>query len=264
MKNWVPIFQEDPLFKITMAEIKVEKVLPYENEGNNKTAQVEEMFDKIAGQYDTMNHLMSLFQDRNWRRTALRSLLDLKPMRLLDIATGTADFAISAYEELEPQEIVGIDLSKEMLEIGRKKVEVKGLGKIISLEQGDSMKLRFDDASFDALTVAFGVRNFSDLKQGLSEMNRVLCNGGRAVILELSEPSNPIFKLGYSFYTKCVIPLMAKLVARDLRAYEYLPESIAACPQGQEMAALLKECGFSDVKVRTFTFGSCSLYVAKK
>ena len=163
-----------------MADIKVEKVLPYESEGNNKTAQVEEMFDKIAGQYDTMNHLMSLFQDRNWRRTALRSLLDLKPMRLLDIATGTADFAISAYEELEPQEIVGIDLSKEMLEIGRKKVEVKGLGKIVSLEQGDSMKLRFDDASFDAVTVAFGVRNFSDLKQGLEGRGKRqlrLCGG---------------------------------------------------------------------------------------
>lgn len=247
-----------------MSDIKVEKVLPYENEGSNKTAQVEEMFDKIAGQYDTMNHLMSLFQDRNWRRSALRSLVDLKPKKLLDIATGTADFAISAYEELEPSQIVGVDLSKEMLEVGKKKIEVKGLDKIISLEQGDSMSLRFDDASFDAATVAFGVRNFSDLKKGLSEINRILREGGRAVILELSEPTNPVFKLGYKFYTRCIIPLMAKIVAKDLRAYEYLPESIAACPQGQEMANLLKECGFTSVKVKTFTFGSCSLYVAQK
>lgn len=252
------------LLYIPMSDIKVEKVLPYESEGNNKTAQVEEMFDKIAAQYDTMNRLMSLYQDRNWRRSALRSLNDLEPKRLLDIATGTADFAISAYEELEPQEIVGIDLSKEMLEIGKKKVVVKKLEKVISLEQGDSMQLRFNDASFDAITVAFGVRNFSNLKQGLSEMNRVLREGGRAVILELSEPTNPVFKLGYKFYTKCIIPLMAKIVAKDLRAYEYLPESIAACPQGQEMANLLKECGFSSVDVRTFTFGACSLYVAQK
>ncbi|MCQ2191538.1 MAG: bifunctional demethylmenaquinone methyltransferase/2-methoxy-6-polyprenyl-1,4-benzoquinol methylase UbiE [Paludibacteraceae bacterium] len=243
-----------------MSDIKVEKVLPYESKGNNKTEQVEEMFDKIAGQYDTMNHLMSLFQDRNWRRSALRSLIDLRPKRMLDIATGTADFAISAYEELEPTEIVGIDLSKEMLEVGKKKIEVKGLDKIISLEQGDSMSLRFDDNAFDALTVAFGVRNFSDLKKGLCEMNRVLRPGGRALILELSEPTNPLFKLGYKFYTKCIIPLMAKVVAKDLRAYEYLPESIAACPQGQEMASLMLECGFSSVSVCTFMFGACSLY----
>lgn len=247
-----------------MSDIKVEKVLPYQSEGNNKTAQVEEMFDKIAGQYDTMNHLMSLFQDRNWRRSALRSLSKLAPNRLLDIATGTADFAISAYEELEPAEIVGVDLSKEMLEIGRKKVEVKGLGGVISLQQGDSMNLQFPSASFDAITVAFGVRNFSNLKQGLGEMHRVLREGGKVAILELSEPTFPLFKLGYKFYTKCVIPLMAKIVAKDLRAYEYLPESIAACPQGQEMARLLKECGFADVRVETFTFGSCSLYVATK
>lgn len=247
-----------------MSDIKVEKVLPYESEGNNKTAQVEEMFDKIAGQYDTMNRLMSLFQDRHWRRSALRSLANAMPQRMLDIATGTADFAISAYEELEPKEIVGIDLSKEMLEIGKKKVEVKGLGKIITLMQGDSMKLDFLDETFDAITVAFGVRNFSNLKQGLTEMNRVLRKGGKVVILELSEPTFPLFKLGYKFYTKCIIPLMAKIVAKDLRAYEYLPESIAACPQGKEMATLLKECAFSDVVVRTFTFGSCSLYVATK
>lgn len=247
-----------------MSEIECEKVLPYASEGNNKTEQVEEMFDKIAEQYDTMNGLMSLYQDRYWRRETLRSLKDLHPQRLLDIATGTADLAINAYEELEPKEIIGVDLSENMLKMGRKKVEAKNLLNVITLKQGDSLNLEFDDASFDAITVAFGVRNFADLQKGLSEMNRVLKEGGRAAILELSEPTNPLIKLGYKIYTRGFIPVMAKLVAKDLRAYEYLPESIAACPQGERMASLLKQCGFSSVKVRTFMFGACSLYVANK
>lgn len=246
-----------------MTECKCEKVLPYDNQ-RGKTEQVEQMFDNIAGDYDPMNRMMSLFNDRDWRKKALLTLTKYQPQRMLDIATGTADFAISAYEQLEPKEIIGIDLSEKMLEVGRKKVEVKNLSKIITLEQGDSMHLRFDDNSFDAITVAFGVRNFADLKQGLSEMSRVLKPGGAAVILELSEPVNPVFHFGYKVYTKFVIPLLARIVAKDERAYSYLPESIAACPQGTAMTDLLGECGFSHAEFRTFTFGACSLYFAKK
>ena len=247
-----------------MPQIDCEKVMPYQEQGTNKTEQVEEMFDNIARQYDTMNRLMSLFQDASWRRAAIRSLADLKPARMLDIATGTADLAINAYEELQPRQIVGIDLSEKMLEIGRKKVEVKGVKDIISLQQGDVMDLKFEDGSFDAVTVAFGVRNFSDLRRGLSEMNRVLRPDGRLAILELSEPGNPVLHFGYKLYTRHIIPLLAQMEGVDERAYKYLPQSIAACPQGRAMTELLRECGFSNATVRTFTFGACSLYVAQK
>lgn len=246
-----------------MTEYKCEEVLPYDDK-TGKTEQVEQMFDNIATEYDPMNHMMSLYNDRSWRRNALRELSAFHPKSILDIATGTGDFAISAYEELEVEKIIGLDLSEKMLEVGRKKVEEKNLSKYISFEKGDSLNMRFGDESFDAITVAFGVRNFSDLEKGLKEMNRVLKPNGGIAILELSEPTNPLFLLGYKIYTKILIPIMAKLHNTDSRAYEYLPESIAACPQGKKMKELMEKCGFKEAKFKTYTMGTCTLYIAKK
>lgn len=246
-----------------MTDYKCEEVLPYDDK-TNKTEQVEQMFDNIASEYDPMNHLMSLFNDTSWRRKALNALSAFHPKHILDIATGTGDFAISAYEELEAEKIVGIDLSEKMLEVGRKKVEAKNLSSVISLEKGDSLNLRFEDNTFDAITVAFGVRNFSDLQKGLTEMYRVLKPGGAVAVLELAQPSNPIFLLGYKIYTKFIIPVFAKLHNTDKRAYEYLPESIAACPQRKAMTDLMQKCGFKEATYTTYTMGTCAFYLAKK
>ncbi|MBO5798618.1 MAG: bifunctional demethylmenaquinone methyltransferase/2-methoxy-6-polyprenyl-1,4-benzoquinol methylase UbiE [Paludibacteraceae bacterium] len=246
-----------------MADYKCENVKPYD-ESKGKKEQVEQMFDAIADNYDPMNRLMSLGNDKAWRREAIDSLKGVAPKRILDVATGTGDLAIMANERLRPDSVVGIDISEGMLNVGRKKIADMGLDDVIELRVGDSTALEFADGSFDAVTVAFGVRNFENLAKGLSEMCRVLRPGGVAAILELSEPSNWFFKLGYKFYTKVVIPVFAKLLSKDTQAYVYLPQSIEAFPQGEEMKALLKDCGFSDVKVRTFTFGTCSFYYAKK
>lgn len=246
-----------------MADYKCENVKPYD-ESKGKKEQVEQMFDAIADNYDPMNRLMSLGNDKAWRREAIDSLKGCAPKRILDVATGTGDLAIMANERLCPDSVVGIDISEGMLNVGRKKIADMGLDDVIELRVGDSTALEFADGSFDAVTVAFGVRNFENLAKGLSEMCRVLRPGGVAAILELSEPSNWFLKLGYKFYTKVVIPVFAKLLSKDTQAYVYLPQSIEAFPQGEEMKALLKNCGFSEVKVQTFTLGTCSFYYAKK
>ncbi|MBP5456928.1 MAG: bifunctional demethylmenaquinone methyltransferase/2-methoxy-6-polyprenyl-1,4-benzoquinol methylase UbiE [Paludibacteraceae bacterium] len=246
-----------------MADYKCENVLPYDNQ-KGKTEQVEQMFDNIAGQYDPMNRIMSLGNDRTWRKKAIETLKSIAPKRILDVATGTGDFAIAAQKELKPQEMIGIDLSEKMLEVGRKKLQSLGLSDSITLQKGDSTALDFEEGRFDAVTVAFGVRNFESLQKGLSEINRVLRKGGAAAILELSEPTNPIYKLGYKIYTGCIIPIFARLLSKDTRAYSYLPDSIEAFPEGEEMKKLLLECGFSQVTIRRFTFGTCSFYYAIK
>lgn len=246
------------------ANYKCEEVLPYNDLSKGKKEQVEQMFDTIAEKYDSMNRLMSLGNDRAWRKKAILSLSDLKPKRILDIATGTGDFAIAAYKLLLPEQIVGVDISENMLEIGRQKVEKLNLAESIVFCTGDSTELEFETQSFDAVTVAFGVRNFERLEKGIREMYRVLRIGGAVVILELSEPQNPIFKFGYKLYTKLVIPVFARLISKDIKAYNYLPNSIKTFPQGEKMKALLHQCGFSQVEVQTFTFGSCSLYRAIK
>lgn len=246
-----------------MADYRCESVLPYDN-SKGKGEQVEQMFDNIAGQYDPMNKLMSLGNDRIWRKRAIDALKAFAPQSILDVATGTGDFAIAAQKELKPKETIGIDLSEKMLEVGRRKVAEMGLTEAITLRKGDSTALEFEDGRFDAVTVAFGVRNFESLRKGLSEMNRVLRKGGVAAILELSEPTNPFFKLGYKFYTGCIIPLFAKIVSKDTKAYTYLPDSIEAFPEGEEMKKLLVECGFTQVEIKRFTFGTCSFYRAVK
>ncbi len=245
-----------------MTDYKCEEVLPYNHEAD-KTSQVEQMFDNIAGQYDPMNRMMSLFNDNGWRKAALNTLSRYEPQKMLDVATGTGDFAILGCQMLCPQQIIGIDLSEKMLAVGRKKVEEKNFSSVITLQQADSLHLPFASHTFDAVTVAFGVRNFANLEQGLGQMLQVLQPGGHLVILELSEPTHIPFSWGYRFYTRCIIPLFCRLMGSDPKAYQYLPQSIAACPQGAQMVALLQKVGFQSVSYRTFTMGTCSLYLAQ-
>lgn len=246
-----------------MSDFKCEKVLPYAD-GGSKTKQITEMFDHIAGQYDRMNRLMSLGQDRVWRRKAIDALEACHPNRVLDVATGTGDFAIAVAERLKPERVLGVDLSQEMMNVGKGKVAERGLSDVVDFAQGDSTDLRLEDASFEAVTVAFGVRNFSSLEKGLREINRVLVGGGMLAILEMTEPNNALLRLGYKVYTKLCLPVMAKLFAQDLKAYDYLPASIQAFPKDDEMRNLLKRCGFQSVEISKFTMQTCSLYLACK
>jgi demethylmenaquinone methyltransferase/2-methoxy-6-polyprenyl-1,4-benzoquinol methylase len=239
-----------------------EQVVPYAST-DEKSEQITQMFDAISGNYDLMNRTMTFGVDKIWRKKAIDNLRDLSPKKILDVATGTGDFAIEAYRRLKPQYIIGIDLSKNMLAVGNEKIKKLGLSSKIFLQRGDCMQLVFADSEFDAVTVAFGVRNFTGLEQGCREMYRVLRPKGRLVILEMSEPY-ALVKPFYRIYTQYVIPFVARFFSKDKQAYQYLPDSIKAFPQGKVMIALLKDCGFSEVKLKRFLFGVCSLYVAEK
>ncbi len=212
---------------------QVEQVKPY-GEGA-KTEQVRQMFDSIAPAYDFMNRAMTMGIDIWWRKLAVKRLKRLHPTRLLDVATGTGDFAIQLHRSLQPQHITGIDLSQGMLDEAKRKVKEKGLEKDISFEQGDCMALPMQDEAFDAVTVAFGVRNFEHLLQGYREMARVLKPGGMLCVLELSTPTNPIIRWFYDLYTLHIIPAIGTIKSGDKSAYRYLPQSIAAVPQGDDM-----------------------------
>ena len=239
-----------------------EKVKPYGQEGK-KVEQVERMFDHIAPAYDRLNHLMSLGIDRSWRRTALKWLRPHRPALVLDVATGTGDFAIQACRMLPSASLTGVDLSEGMMQVGRRKVEQAGLAARIDFQREDCEALTFSDASFDAVTVAFGIRNFEHLDRGLREMCRVLRPGGHLVILELSTPDRPPMRRLYRIYSR-LIPLMGRLVSHDRSAYTYLPQSIRAFPQGEVMSESIRRAGFSDVRFRRLTFGVCTLYMATK
>ena len=239
-----------------------EKVKPYGQEGR-KAEQVERMFDHIAPAYDRLNRLMSLGIDRSWRRTALKWLRPHRPALVLDVATGTGDFAIQACRMLPSASLTGVDLSEGMMQVGRRKVEQAGLAARIDFQREDCEALTFSDASFDAVTVAFGIRNFEHLDRGLREMCRVLRPGGHLVILELSTPDRPPMKQLYRIYSR-LIPLMGRLVSHDRSAYTYLPQSIRAFPQGEVMSESIRRAGFSDVRFRRLTFGVCTLYMATK
>ncbi|MCM1521659.1 MAG: bifunctional demethylmenaquinone methyltransferase/2-methoxy-6-polyprenyl-1,4-benzoquinol methylase UbiE [Muribaculaceae bacterium] len=246
--------------------MEVENITPY-GDGQGKTEQVREMFDSIAPAYDFMNRAMTLGMDRGWRHKAVSLLSPAgRYGRVLDVATGTADIAIKMARENATPEIVGVDLSEGMLAIGREKVKSAALpeGCEITLKQGDCLDLPFEDGSFDGVICAYGVRNFASIPTGLRSMWRVLRPGGRVVILELSTPRSPIVKPFYNLYTRCVIPLMGRLVSKDVRAYSYLPESIAAVPQGREMVSLLTDAGFSNARADTLCLGACSIYTAEK
>ena len=242
---------------------RVEQIKPYSEQGG-KTEQVREMFDSIAPAYDFMNHAMTLGIDKWWRRVACLRVAKHKPKRLLDVATGTGDFAIQLYKKLKPSAIVGIDLSEGMLEVARKKVADKQLADKISFEQGDCLRMRFADGSFDAVTVAFGVRNFEHIDQGYKEMHRVLSEGGVLCVVELSTPRNRVIRWFYDLYTLHIIPFIGSLKSGDKSAYRYLPQSIAAVPQGDDMLQLMREAGFSRCECRRLTMGTCSIYTAVK
>ena len=243
---------------------KVEQVTPYGSHETAKTEQVRQMFDSIAPAYDFMNRAMTLGIDIWWRRLAVKRLKRLNPTRILDVATGTGDFAIQLYISLHPEHITGIDLSQGMLDEACRKVRQKGLDNVITFKQGDCMALQMDDASVDAVTVAFGVRNFEHLQQGYQEMARVLKPGGMLCVLELSTPTNPMIRWFYDLYTLHIIPWVGSLKSGEKSAYRYLPQSIAAVPQGDDMLQLMRAAGLRDTTFKRLTLGVCTIYTATK
>ena len=240
---------------------KQEKIKPYGEEGE-KGRQVEHMFDRIAHSYDLLNHCLSLGIDKRWRRAAINSLRPYAPKKMLDVATGTGDFALLAARTLGPESLLGVDISEEMLEVGRKKILQAGLADVVSFRREDCMALSLPDGEYDALTVAYGIRNFQDLDRGLSEMYRVLRPGGRLVIIELTAPRRFPMRQLFWLYSHVLMPLVGRLVSRDSKAYSYLPATMEAFPQGEVMREILQKAGFREVEFRRFTFGLSTLYTA--
>lgn len=238
-------------------------VVPYKEKETGKKQQVAEMFNNISKNYDFLNHFLSLGIDILWRKKAIKYLKQDKPKHILDIATGTGDFAIEALA-LKPEKVTGVDISEGMLEVGKAKMKKKGLDKIIELQLGDSEKLLFEDNTFDAVIVSFGVRNFENLEKGLTDMNRVLKEGGKAVILEFSKPTKFPFKQIYNFYFKAILPKIGKLISKDNAAYTYLPESVDAFPYGNDFLKVLEKAGFKNNKCKPLTFGVSSIYIGQK
>jgi demethylmenaquinone methyltransferase/2-methoxy-6-polyprenyl-1,4-benzoquinol methylase len=240
-----------------------DKVKPYKELKSGKKQQVADMFNNISHRYDFLNHFLSLGIDILWRKKAVRLLKPFAPKIILDIATGTGDFAIECLS-LNPHKIVGIDISDGMLEVGRQKLKKKAINDKIELKNGDSENINFDNEYFDAITVAFGVRNFEHLEVGLKEMSRVLKPGGVAAILEFSKPTIFPLKQLYNFYFLKVLPSLGKKISSDSSAYTYLPESVQAFPDGIKMANIIKSCGFNDVKIYTLTGGIATIYLSTK
>ncbi|CAL1516491.1 bifunctional demethylmenaquinone methyltransferase/2-methoxy-6-polyprenyl-1,4-benzoquinol methylase UbiE [Chitinophaga sp. MM2321] len=242
----------------------VQKIVPFEGSKLSKKEQIASMFDDIAFRYDFLNHFMSLGIDVIWRKKALSYLKSLQPKQMLDVATGTGDFAIMAEKRLRPDSIVGIDISEGMLSHGREKIKKLGLDNKITLQLGDSETISFPEQTFDAITVAFGVRNFENLEKGLSEMRRVLKPAGKLVILEFSNPTVFPIKQLYNLYFRYITPLIGKWIAKSEAAYSYLPESVKAFPQGEAMKTILINTGFQAVTCKTLSFGICSIYCATR
>jgi demethylmenaquinone methyltransferase / 2-methoxy-6-polyprenyl-1,4-benzoquinol methylase len=230
----------------------------------SKKAQVEEMFDSISKRYDFLNHFLSLGIDKRWRNKAIKKISEVNPEIILDVATGTADLAITAVKKLPLKEAIGIDLSEGMLSEGRKKVNAKKLNSIITLMKGDSEALPFQDNTFDASTVGFGVRNFENLEKGLSEINRVLKPGGMIAVLEFSKPTLFPVKQLYNFYFKAILPFWGRFISGDSKAYTYLPESVRAFPDGQAFLDILNATGFKKCEQTKLSLGICSLYTGIK
>jgi len=240
-----------------------EEIKPYGGE-EGKGQQVERMFDNIAPTYDAFNHRMSWNIDKRWRRKAVRQLTPFKPCNILDVATGTGDFAIMLAQMLRPQSIVGIDISEGMMEVGRRKVKAANLDKTISFKKDDCMALSFGDETFDAVTAAFGIRNFPDLDKGLREMCRVLKKGGHASIVEMAAPINFPMKQLFMIYSHTVLPAYGRLISKDAKAYSYLTATIEAFPQGEQMVEILRKAGFRLASFKRLTFGICTMYFATK
>ena len=240
-----------------------EEIKPYTN-SQDKGQQVELMFDNIAPAYDKLNHRLSWNIDRSWRRKAISQLIPFNPKTILDIATGTGDFAIQSAKMLQPEKLLGIDISEGMMEIGREKVREEGLENIITFQKEDCMHMSLDDETFDAVTAAFGIRNFPDLDKGLKEMCRVLKKNGHLSIVELTRaPHFPMRQL-FWIYSHTILPLYGRLVSKDRRAYAYLTQTIEAFPQGEQMTEILRKAGFRETSFRRLTFGICTMYFATK
>lgn len=240
-----------------------EKINPYED-GAEKAQQVEQMFNNIATTYDKLNHRLSWNIDKGWRKKAIRSLKPFEPKILLDIATGTGDFAILAAQMLHPDKLIGADISEGMMVIGREKVKTAGLQQVISFEKEDCTNLSYPEATFDAVIAAFGIRNFANLDKGLAEMCRVLKPGGHLSIVELTSPVSFPMKQLFHIYSHTVLPIYGRLISKDTSAYSYLTKTIEAFPQGELMVRILKDAGFKQAEFKRLTFGICTMYFATK
>lgn len=240
-----------------------EKIKPYDNE-SGKGEQVEKMFDNIASRYDTLNHWMSFDIDKRWRKKAIMQLGEHSPKEILDIATGTGDFAIMTAKMLHLKRLVGADISEGMMDVGRKKVIAEGLADVVSFAKEDCMQLTFADGSFDAVTAAFGIRNFADLEKGLSEMYRVLRPGGHLCVVELTHPTRFPMKQLFKVYSHTILPTYGRLISKDRKAYAYLTATIEAFPQGETMMEILTRVGFRSSSFTRMTFGICTMYNAEK
>lgn len=247
-----------------MAKYAHDVIVPDETSDLQKKDQVAGMFDSIAYRYDFLNRFLSVGTDVGWRKKAINELQTLHPQNILDVATGTGDMAILTYNILKPQKITGIDISNGMLEVGRKKLEHKSLQHHIELLTGDSETITFPDNTFDAITVAFGVRNFQNLEKGLGEMLRVLKPGGKLVVLEFSRPKNFLFKGIYNLYMNVIAPSFGKMFAKNKKAYRYLNQSVQAFPERQQFTTILKSAGYRDTYYKTLSLGICSIYCGSK
>jgi demethylmenaquinone methyltransferase/2-methoxy-6-polyprenyl-1,4-benzoquinol methylase len=239
-----------------------EKITPYHN--GEKASQVEQMFDNIAPTYDKLNHRLSWDIDKGWRKKAIKALAPYQPQSLLDIATGTGDFAILATQILHPERVVGADISEGMMQIGREKVKALGLEDVVTFEKEDCTHLSYNNDTFDAVTAAFGIRNFADLDAGLREMCRVLRPGGHLSIVELTTPVKFPMRQLFHIYSHTVLPVYGRLISKDTSAYSYLTKTIEAFPQGERMVGILKKAGFAEASFKRLTFGICTMYFATK
>ncbi len=239
-------------------------VIPYKDSKSSKKEQVAKMFNNISGTYDFLNHFLSLGIDIIWRKKAIKELLADRPKLILDVATGTGDFAFEAISTLKPDNIIGVDISRGMLDVAEQKIKKRDLSHIFEVRLGNSERLLFEDNTFDAVTVAYGVRNFENLEKGLSDIYRVLKPGAKAVILEFSQPKRFPIKQLYNFYFNYITPAIGKLFSKDNSAYAYLPESVAAFPDGEKFTKLMQQVGFKQPKCRPLAFGICSIYTGVK
>jgi len=246
-----------------MTEVHKTPVTPYVESGSKKE-QVTTMFDKIAPKYDLLNRVLSMGIDTIWRKKAINRLNPNDHKKILDVATGTADVALEIHKQLSPQEIIGMDISSEMVNFGQKKIDKKGLSDTIKLEVGDSEGMRYEEGYFDAVTVAFGVRNFGNLEKGLSEMHRVLRSGGKTVILEFSRPKIFPFKQLFNFYFKHILPKIGGSTSSDDKAYDYLYRSVQAFPDYEAFAEILERVGFRSVEWKSLSLGICTIYTGIK
>ena len=236
---------------------------PY-NTDQTKKEEVREMFDNIAPKYDLLNHTLSMSIDRVWRRGVVGEVRRAKPGRILDVATGTGDLAIAMARRIRDVQVLGVDLSEQMLAVARRKIEARGLDGRIVLDRGDAERLAVADASVDVATVAFGVRNFGDLGAGLRELARTIKPGGKVVILEFSRPRNRVFRALYEFYSYKILPRIGGLVSRDKRAYEYLPASVGEFPAPEEFMAMMARAGFRNCRARSQSFGIAQIYIGER